>query len=330
MDPYAFDGLRSLGKFECTTGDIRLVGRLEPGGELETFAEMSSIAHPERPALTLRPEPRVTLNLGGPSGNPHVACDTERARVYVGSLFLGFIVAYGPDGHELWRMSLAEFQTVIGQPIVDRTTRGFQRFLDTSGSILHRLEPMGPFVAVAYRVKGRYYQTIIHRSGVPIATIGPWDGLIMDATSDGWLLDAGGEIEHGDWKLPTEELMVRLKAKSPELLIEHFITYNLPQPQDTSWTWRKCDGDNRFGRLDLGPRFDPKLDEIARQIHDGLGTDWARIIAENEGMMRLASRGDRPIREWRASIRVALLDAGADVDCVRYASEHGLLEAALR
>jgi hypothetical protein len=184
---------------------------------------------------------------------------------------------------------------------------------------------MGPFVIASYRVKGRYYQTIIHRSGVPVATIGPWDGVLVRATSDGWLFDAGGEAAHGSWSLPTEELALRLATTDPQLLIDDFLTFSLPQPQDTQWTWRKCEGDNRFGRLDLGARFDPRVDEIARKIHDGLGQDWAAKMFDEDAIKAIMFRGTLPYHDWKAKVRAALLDAGADVDCMKYARDHDLL-----
>jgi hypothetical protein len=185
---------------------------------------------------------------------------------------------------------------------------------------------MGSFRAATYRVKGRYYEVIVHRSGVQTAVIGPWDGVLVQTTSDGWVFDAGGEAAHGHWKLPTEEVTLRLTARGPELLIDHFLSWNVPRPQDTQWTWRKCDADNRFGRLDLGARFDPKTDEIAREIHDGLGTEWARKMAEDDAMTSVLIRGESPFDVWKSKVRVALLEAGADVDCMNYARQHGLLE----
>jgi hypothetical protein len=61
-----------------------------------------------------------------------------------------------------------------------------------------------------------------------------------------------------------------------------------------------------------------------------LGTAWAEKIANDDAMTGVMFRGDLPFDEWKAKVRVALLNAGADVDCVSYAREHGLLAKALK
>lgn len=325
LDPASWDTARTVGKPECAVGGLRFEGKREPGGELDSFAELRSDVDPSRPLITLRPEPRVTESMGGSGAQPAIACDTERARFYLGSAFLGYVVAYRPNGQELWRIELPEFRTVIGRAPEDNTVRGLSNLIESDGSILCKLSSMGSFIAIAYRVKGRWQQLVVHRSGVPVAKLGPWDGVLVDATADGWLFDAGGESAYGDWKLPTEEMIVRFTTSGPELLIDHFLTYNLPRPQDASWTWRRCDADNRFGRLELGSRFDRDLDEIARKIHDGLGSDWAERISRDEKMTPdVLIRGERSYQEWKTIVRNALLDAGADVDCMKYARDHGL------
>lgn len=317
---------------ECTVGDVKAIGRPEPDSLLGSFAEVSSIADPTRRVVTIRAvPPRESEDWGGPSAGAPLGCDSEVPRVYVGSSYLGEVVAFRPDGRELWRLSLPNFQSAVDLPLADKTRRGRTKLLDSEGSILKaRLVPHGPFVAVSYLVKGHHHTAVIHRSGEIVATLGPWDGIVTGATPDGLVFDGGGEAAYGDWRLPVEELTLRLTASSPELLIDHFLSFNLPRPTDTGWSWRKCDGENRFVRLDLATRFDPKLNEIAWKIHDGLGTDWARKMAADAAMANVMFRDDLPFHDWKAKVRAALLHAGADVDCMRYAREHQLIDAAVR
>jgi hypothetical protein len=302
---------------------MALVGRLEPDDVLDSFAELASQDNPDSP-ITLRPSPRVSEKMPGAGAAAPLACDPELARVYLGSPFLGYVVAYRLDGRELWRMSLPGFLTVTGRPLDGPSPRGLSRLVESEGSVCCRMAPMGSELAIAYRNKGQWHQTIVHRSGVAVAAIGPWDGVLARATADGWEFGAGGMAAHGTWKLPVEKLSLRLTAAGPDRLIEHFLAWNLPRPQDTQWTWRKCDADNPFVRLELGARFDPKLDELARTIHDGLGPDWARKIFEEDAMAPVHFRHDLSFDDWKARVRMALLDAGADVDCMNYVREHNL------
>ena len=185
---------------------------------------------------------------------------------------------------------------------------------------------MGPFIATNYLVKGRLYTAVFHRSGTLVAKLGPWDGVRTHVASDGWVFDAGGDAAHGDWRLPVEELTLRLTTSGPERLIEHFLEFVLPRPGDEEIAWRECAGDNRLTRLHLGKRFDTEVDEMARTTHDGLGVEWAMKMLQDDAVRRVAQRRDQPFDQWRNTVRAALLDAGADVDCVRYAREHGLLK----
>jgi hypothetical protein len=308
---------------QCTVRGVVLTGRLEPDDILDSFAELSSPDNPDSP-ITLRPTPRVNQKMPGAGAGAPLACDRELARVYLGSPFLGYIVAYRLDGRELWRMSLPGFQTVIGRPIDDSSPRGLVKLQESEGSICCRMALTGSDLAIAYRNKGLWHQTIVHRSGVAVAAIGAWDGVLAGATKDGWVFGAGGMAAHGTWKLPVEQLSLRLTAAGPDPLIEHFLAWNLPRPQDTHWVWRKCDADNAFARLQLGARFDPKLDELARTIHDGLGPDWARKMFEDDAMTPVLFRQDLSFDDWKARVRTALLDAGADVDCMNYVREHNL------
>jgi hypothetical protein len=325
IDPETWDDLRVLSTSECTVAGVRLVGKNEPNDIQDSFFEIQRDGDAASVVITLRPEPRVTDRVFGVHATPSVACDKELARVYVANSYLGYVVAYRPDGRELWRVSLPSFQSVIGQPLDDKSPRGFYNLIESNGGIVCKMVPKGDLLAVAYRVKARWYELVIHRSGLPVATIGPWDGMLVETRGDSWVFDAGGEVAHGDWKLPTEELALTPTRRGPELLIDHFLSWALPRSGDTSWVWRKCAGDNPLGRLDLGAHFDPAIDELARAIHDGLGREWATRIAEDSAMTPLVSRGNFSFHEWRSRIRAALLDAGADVDCVRYAREHGLL-----
>jgi len=317
-----------IGKPECTTTNgLRVVGTLEPNGELDSYFEVFETAKAQAPKLTLRPEPRVSDKLGGSGSAPALGCDAEQARFYVGNSFLGYVVAYRSDGRELWRRSLPGFRTIIGHPIGGLTDREVSRLLESEGSIMSRVEPMGSSIAVAYRLQGRWHATVFHRTGEQVAQVGPWDGSLVGSTANGWVFDAGGMTAHGSWKLPTEELVLRMPAGELDLLVEHFVSWSLPRPHDDRWTWRKCAGDNTVGRLELGTRFDPAVDEVAREIHDGLGSDWAKKLFEDSAMERVLLRGNRTVAQWRSDLRTALLDAGADVDCVDYAREHGLLRA---
>jgi hypothetical protein len=305
-----------------------LVARPEPDDVLDNFAELASSEAPDSP-ITLRPTPRVTQRMPGAGAAAPIACDQELGRVYLGSAFLGYVVAYRLDGRELWRVSLPDFQTVIGKAIEDFSPRGFFNLQESEGGVCCRMTEAGSALAIAYRVKGQWRQTIMHRSGIAIATIGPWDGVLARSASHGWVFGAGGMAAHGTWKAPVEELLLRLTAPGPDALIEHFLAWNAPRPQDDHWVWRKCDGDNVVARLELGKRFDPKLDELARTIHDGLGQDWARKMFEDDAMTSVLFRGSLSYDEWKAKVRMALLDAGADVDCMNYVREHNL-DAGLR
>ena len=316
LDPETWDwGNRSD---ECSVADVRVTGKPEPDFVLDSFAEVDR----EGRTITLRPEPRVTEKYLHAGPSIPIGCDTEVPRVYVGNGFLGYVVAYQPDGTELWRLSLPEFQTIIGRPLPE-SSREIMRLVDSEGAVLgHNLTSMGPFIAARYRVKGRWYEAIIHRSGVLTALLGPWDGVLEKPTADGWTFAAGGQAANGYWKLPTEEISLRLTAKGPEPLVEHFLAWTLPQPQDTQWTWRKCLGGERFVRLDLGKGFNAGISETAQRIHDGLGHEWMASVIERTG---LGNRGALDYHTWKAKIRAALLEAGADVDAMRYAREHGLL-----
>src|SRR5882672_2478205 len=64
LDPETWDVDRGLGKPECTIEDIQLIGKREPGEELDSFAEVHSLADATRPPVTLRPEPRVREKMG--------------------------------------------------------------------------------------------------------------------------------------------------------------------------------------------------------------------------------------------------------------------------
>ena len=100
----------------------------------------------------------------------------------------------------------------------------------------------------------------------------------------------------------------------------------LPQPGDEALTWRECEGDNPLARLHLGKRFNNDMDDTARTIHKGLGVNWAQKLLADAAIMSVSKRNGRPFAEWRANVRSALLDAGADVDCVKYAEEHKMLK----
>ena len=305
---------------------MRVIVKREPDEILDSFAEIEHLSDPASPRIVLRPEPRVTeQRMPGAGDTMGLACDPELARVYFGNSLLGYVVAYRLDGRELWRMSLPGFQSVIGLPLEDRSQRGMSRLIETQGSVCCRMAAMGSDLAIAYRNKGLWHQSIVHRSGVAVAAIGPWDGVLARATGDGWSFGAGGMAAHGTWKLPVEELSLRLAETGPDLLIEHFLAWNLPRPQDTHWIWRKCDADNPFVRLELGRRFDPKLDELARTIHDGLGPNWMRKMFEDEAMTPVLFRGNLSFDDWKSRVRTALLDAGADVDCMNYVHEHNLM-----
>ena len=328
LDPETWDsGAMHLSQ-ECTVGSFRITGKREPDDVYDSYAEISNLSDATKEVITLRPEPRISQKLSRATPDLPLGCSEDPPRIYVGHRILGYVVAYQLDGKELWRVKLPEFEPVS---LTNTDTTGYQVFklIESQGGVVGGSVPMGSFLAVPYRVKGRWYEAIIHRSGVLTALLGPWDGVLEKATGDGWTFAAGGQAAHGGWRLPTERLTLRLTAQGVDPLVEHFLAWLLPEPTDTTWTWRACLGHERFVRLNLGARYHENVDEIAQQIHDGLGSAWAATLFEHQAMIEASQRGELTLAEWKAKVKAALLEAGADVDAMRYAREHGLLPTTL-
>src|SRR5262249_52735955 len=145
LDPrdWSLRNLDSTKPEVCSVRNMVLVARREPDDVLDNFVELTSPEDPDSP-ITIRPMPRVTQRMPGGGTEAPMACDPELGRVYVGSAFLGYVVAYRLDGHELWRLSLSGFQTVIGKPLEDASPRGFLSLQESEGSICCRMAALGP------------------------------------------------------------------------------------------------------------------------------------------------------------------------------------------
>ena len=322
VEPESIDLHMAQGPDECISGN-HSIKRRRDAETLDSFADIKFGGE----QITLTPQPRVHETLNKAYDPVPLGCDPAIGRFYVGHVFVGYLAAYRPDGKELWRVELPKFKTIADRDLSALSNRAFTDLIESEGSVaMPNVTFWGGFVGESYRVMGSFYALLVHRSGAQSILVGPWDGILMDASPSGWRFVAGGGQGFNSWMVPNQELVIKTNEVGPQLLIDHVISRLLPRPTDTTWGWRHCLGDERFVRMDLGAEYDAKTDDIAMAIHDGLGPEWFAQLASYPPVALASQRGDLTFKDWKAKLRRALLEAGADVDCMKYATEHRLAE----
>ena len=322
VEPGSIDLEIALGPDECISGNYSIKRRRD-AETLDSFADIKF----DGKLITLTPQPRVHETLNKGYDPVPLGCDPAIGRFYVGHVFVGYLAAYRPDGKELWRVGLPKFKTIADRDLSALSNLAFSNLIESEGSVaVPNVTVWGGFVAESYRVKGAFYALLVHRSGAQSILVGPWDGILMGASPSGWRFVAGGGQGYDSWKVPNQELVIKTNEVGPQVLIDHVISRLLPRPTDTTWGWRHGLGDERFVRIDLGAEYDAKADGIAMAIHDGLGPEWFAQLASYPPVALASQRGDLTFKDWKEKLRRALLEAGADVDCMKYTKEHQLAE----
>lgn len=326
IDVDAWEKSQLSGPEYCSTAGVTITAKPEPNGVLDSFAEIRTADDANALLQTLRPEPRMVASTPSDArAETPLGCDQEAGRFYLGNAFLGYLVAYRPDGRELWRISLPHFIPIRPSSTSGLSPRELSDLIESQGGItFSRIAIDGDVVAIAYRVQGHVYDLLIHRSGAGERVVGPWDGLLVGTVPEGLIVDAGGQASYGTWEVPTERMHLHVVDSFPEPLIDHFLARLMPRPTATDWSWSSCIGNDRFVHIIMADKYDSALDATARQIHDGLGPEWAAQIAAYPAVSLAVTRGDLSFKDWKAKLRAALLEAGVDVDCMKYAREHGL------
>ncbi len=262
-----------------------------------------------KPQRTLVFEPGASLKKSIAEALPLFACDAEAGRIFYANPMLGYVLATDANGKELWRTDLPGFRSVARELEAreDYTPQiGMQR-LDTYGSIATKVVASGAYIVVEYRTADRYYQTVFHRSGILIGTIGPWNAVVVGSEKAGWRVAATLDDQEMAYFFPDRELTLALVDEGVDALAEHLVAAVTPKVAAGSYVWTNCPSVVvDIGEL-LGDRWRSELAKIALKVRDDMGHDWLASVAA-----RLGKPGSIDVRR-------ALLAAGVDVEMMRAA-----------
>jgi hypothetical protein len=257
-----------------------------------------------------------------PKGVGHpapLACDPEAKRFFVANVYVGTVAAFSHEGRELWGAQLPNFRSIVGDPtVLAGGAVGMIQAVNDWGSLASYAVVSGPYVAFQHMTGVRHViHTVFHRSGWLVGTLGPWDGMLLGAVPGGFQFASGGVETYGDLLLPTRKISVIVSNDRAELAVAHFLAWTLPESPQSPWRWRVCAllAPSAI-HWRLKDRFDPKLADETKRIHDQLGFDWANELLARGEISEIGSLDPTtPDRDER--LQRELIVVGVDVDLVK-------------
>jgi hypothetical protein len=250
-------------------------------------------------------DPAATVKIGG-FAEPIVACDVDSSRFFYASSGLGYMVALDSQGRELWRADVPGFSSIVpsleklGRPTVDQVIT----LLDSSGSLVTKLIVSGAYVLVEVRTADRYFDSVFHRSGAFIGTVGPWNAVVLGPVDGGWRLSYTSDNRPDEYFFPDREVTLTINDDTVGPLADHMIAAVTPAETADGYKWNLCPGVAGLGDI-LGERWRSDLAKTAVHVRDSLGTAWIGEMAKRVG------------RPGALEMRRALLAAGVDVEMIK-------------
>jgi hypothetical protein len=248
-----------------------------------------------------------------------IGCDPASRRIFVANTTLGYVMALSVDGDRLWTRYLPGFVSLeTDTTVASEDLTSLLRGLKGAGSTVTKIIPSGEHVAVQFWTRRQEItQVVYHRSGALVGTVGPWDGVLLDALPNGWRF-ASGFSSGAEWPTaPTHELEIGPSGRQLGKQIEHFLAWLSPLPSDQRLVWHRCNGllPEQI-EFRLGSEYDDRMSLVAKEVHDELGVNWFNRVLARSGVSELAATADVNSEEWIKSWHRALLGAGVDVDLI--------------
>ena len=313
LDPHSVDipaVKRSLAT--CPLGDLRVSGTLVKD---DLHNPKLRVSRGTEVVAVWIPEPRATEPVTGGGLGPKLVCDPI-GRIYFIHGHMGYVSAFDPMGRELWRVDLPGFRPVFPLlPEGKRTAEDYIAAKERGGSFALQIMTSGEYVAVGFSTGQRGVDhVVVHRSGVVVGTVGPWDGFLYAARENGWRVLLGGGLE-SRFYVPDREAQLSVGDTRIASTIHHALAWLLPRPMDKELKLR-CAGRSEDELVHwLGDRYVEADARRAKELLLSAGGDawFARVLAR-EPIRKSLENFDPLSREWIANFQRALLEAGVDAE----------------
>jgi hypothetical protein len=173
---------------ECALGNTRVEQTFVPDTSFDATVVLWSGVHP----ITIAPRERLGFDASNKGINPTIACLEDRLVIYANPI-LGSVYAFDADGHQVWVKQLRPFKSLKSLGLEDADIGQLSSELNSTASLVTQVLANENLVAIEWRNGHEgIRQVILDENGVEVAHIGPWDGLLAGAISDGWVAVVGG------------------------------------------------------------------------------------------------------------------------------------------
>lgn len=320
-----FRGSDEMGKRECNFGastakPYSVIGTTQHGFALSKKTD----AGPEEKIIIPEPSSNFEIKGEGATGRKfgsiesRLACDFEGQRFFGSQAIHGYVLAFNPEGQELWRFWLPKFDSLFPDLQNGMDPINLRKATLSHGSTIGLLVFGGSRLAVMVYEREKAILFIFHRSGVLLGQTEAWDGFPVEGDEKGWKVVFGGIETNQDLFLPSKAGFLPWPQEAEiDLQIEHFFASLLPKPGQSNFSWCEYPVYVPAIKARLGNRFSPEVALMVERARAKLGKKWFEDLANLRGLGSYFWDPKPMDPEWEAAVRKALFRTGADVDFMK-------------